>query len=493
MNTNLINMIDQAKTESDIHVAESMLESYGKAIDIFANSSSDSITEFAIFQEGKIMDDVKEQGKDQSKIMKILTFIPRLIAALFKALTGKLDIVNAKGKELVEMSKEIPETAAAEIRNALESKNKDNFKKAIKTAVGVGVIGAGIGMAAVNKDKLKSFLETKLDELKAKVESFKPKKKNGTAEESSEEAPDTVITQEFIDRLRAFLKRVSEKDSFSEEETKSVIKERDDFVSELEEMKKKMVERYEEEAKDFVAVIDKYIKDLKDLFATGSDETSSSEDHAPDIENLIDKCYEDYEKFKAGIKDHDLVKCEIKDVNGTKHLVFGYINPFMFIEGLRSLAKDMYLAFDGKKSQQQDSYKKLTGFQKDYNDNLSSFADKNYKKIYSFITTEYVRRVSPIQYRNSSEQTDDRQSLSTALNELNNMKVGQVEFPDQGFAIGKMVSQIMRDIQQESVTFCNDVAKLYDEFLTLFKNIVRSGKYSEFKDKVSGENKEGDK
>jgi hypothetical protein len=72
-----------------MEVLDSMISVYDKAETILENYDGDDISAFSFFQEGKIMDEVKKQGKGDKSVGKtILLFIPRLIAALFNAISS---------------------------------------------------------------------------------------------------------------------------------------------------------------------------------------------------------------------------------------------------------------------------------------------------------------------------------------------------------------------------------------------------------------------
>lgn len=109
-----IDEIGSVITESSLDVYDALLESYDKAETILENYDGDDISSFSFFQEGKIMDEVKKQGKGDKSVGKtILFFIPRLIAALFNAIaeSTKNVIEDIKGdipKEAIEKAKKEP-------------------------------------------------------------------------------------------------------------------------------------------------------------------------------------------------------------------------------------------------------------------------------------------------------------------------------------------------------------------------------------------------
>ena len=143
MNINLIEAIDNAKVDSDIAVAESMIMCYDKQLLLMEYESP-----VDIFQEGKIMDDVKEQGKDQTKAQKVLTFIPRLLKAIFKAIAGKLSKVGDSAKKVAEASKKVPAEANKKIASAFNKSDKKGLSSALKAIlITTASLGFGILLA----------------------------------------------------------------------------------------------------------------------------------------------------------------------------------------------------------------------------------------------------------------------------------------------------------------------------------------------------------
>ena len=148
-----LDTINDVVCESEIAAAEAILAEYDKAITILEYSETDP-DQFGIFQEGKIMDDVKKQGEGQSKVMRILSFVPRLIAALFKAITGKLKSAEKSANNIAEATKGKDQ---GKIKTFIEGLKKGD-KKAVKTAlIGLGAVAGvagGVGAGIAIKKKL---------------------------------------------------------------------------------------------------------------------------------------------------------------------------------------------------------------------------------------------------------------------------------------------------------------------------------------------------
>lgn len=94
-NVNLVNeilsSIDEVETltmESSVDVIGSMIDSYDKMFTIQENYTGDNLDDVltSFYQEGQIMDEVKDKGANDGTIKKILMFIPRLLAAIVHAI-----------------------------------------------------------------------------------------------------------------------------------------------------------------------------------------------------------------------------------------------------------------------------------------------------------------------------------------------------------------------------------------------------------------------
>lgn len=162
----LITNIDIATEEACDNIMESMLLSYDKMVNIMRYDDNIDLDNFAIFQEGKIMDDVKERGKGQSKLKKIITFIPRLIMSIINFLKNKFLKKKDKNK-LSEINKAIKDPKK-------RFKLKDMIEILGKTAIGtaaIGAIGAG-GIKLATTMSLNSDLEHDIKELSLRCDNL---------------------------------------------------------------------------------------------------------------------------------------------------------------------------------------------------------------------------------------------------------------------------------------------------------------------------------
>lgn len=153
---NSIDQIDDITTEYTVSTMNSMIDSYEKSTLILENYEGDDLSSFSIFQEGEIMDDVKKQGKGQSTLMKILSFIPRLIKAIFnkiKKAIGKGETPAAVNKELQKAPKEVKKALPILFDNKKDKKSKVSMIK--KILIGAGSVGAAaiVGKNVISKSK----------------------------------------------------------------------------------------------------------------------------------------------------------------------------------------------------------------------------------------------------------------------------------------------------------------------------------------------------
>ena len=100
--------IDAAIDASQDCVMESLFAAYDKSLKILEYYDGPELDCFSIFQEGSIMDDVKKRGEGQNALVKIITFIPRLIGAIISFLKNKFSKKNGPIANAVEEIKDLP-------------------------------------------------------------------------------------------------------------------------------------------------------------------------------------------------------------------------------------------------------------------------------------------------------------------------------------------------------------------------------------------------
>ena len=150
--------IEQSSIESELAVVESMMAAYDK-MDLIMENTDTQIMDCSIFQEGKIMDDVKEQGVGQSGFQRFLTFIPRLIKALFNAITRLFDT-----KPDTKASSKKDNTKVKDIKTPKDAQKEDNSSEDEITTT--------------KKKSLPESIKAKIDKI---LKSDKPKKEKKNA------------------------------------------------------------------------------------------------------------------------------------------------------------------------------------------------------------------------------------------------------------------------------------------------------------------------
>ena len=143
-----IDDINLITSECEYNTICEMYNSYDKAAMILEYYEGEDVSSFNVFddthsfyQEGSVSDKMKKSGAKYNTLMKILTFIPRLIKALFETISEKLKKTKLS-KELQQSPKETKE-AFVEIFD----KKKDKKKRiaAILKVLGVaGVVGGAV-------------------------------------------------------------------------------------------------------------------------------------------------------------------------------------------------------------------------------------------------------------------------------------------------------------------------------------------------------------
>lgn len=294
-----LDTISDVVCESEIAAAEALLAEYDKALAILEYSETEP-EQFGIFQEGKIMDDVKKQGEGQSKVMRILSFIPRLIAALFKAITGKLQTAAKSAKNVIENTKGKDQS---KMKTFIEGLKKGD-KKAVKTAlIGLGAVAAGaVGAGVVIKKK--SVPKTLIGAIKEGLP-----KENGKAFDEFYKSLHEIMTDKEIEEFIDFLGRI-DYDKLSKKYPKEVLDEIREYKKKLE---KSLADRKNSE---------------KELNATESSEKKESESSknepkdSDELEAKINKAIDDIMKQYSDLEPRGnhfpLIEFEFEPRKGLK-------------------------------------------------------------------------------------------------------------------------------------------------------------------------------
>ena len=144
-----IDSIDESCIDSEMAVMEAMIADFEKYSMIMESYDGDVDQYDSIFQEGKVLDKVKKEGKkDDNKLVTVLMFIPRLIKALIDVLKKKFkdaeigDKIKEAGKKLNKAKDK--EAKVKEINDEFDGKaecyidektGKIKFKKDAKSVI----------------------------------------------------------------------------------------------------------------------------------------------------------------------------------------------------------------------------------------------------------------------------------------------------------------------------------------------------------------------
>ena len=138
-----IDDINLITSECEYNTICEMYNSYDKASMILEYYEGEDVSSFGVFQESSVSDKMKKSGAKYNTLMKILTFIPRLIKALFQTISEKLKKTKPS-KELQKAPKEVKEKLTA-----VFDKKKDKKKRIATVAsliLGTGVVGVATGV-----------------------------------------------------------------------------------------------------------------------------------------------------------------------------------------------------------------------------------------------------------------------------------------------------------------------------------------------------------
>ena len=166
-----IDDINLITSECEYNTICEMYNSYDKAAMILEYYEGEDVSSFNVFddthsfyQEGSVSDKMKKSGAKYNTLMKILTFIPRLIKALFETISEKLKKTKPS-KELQQSPKETKE-AFVEIFD----KKKDKKKRIAAILKVLGVAGVVGGAAAGVRHISKTVISDKLNKIVSRVD-----------------------------------------------------------------------------------------------------------------------------------------------------------------------------------------------------------------------------------------------------------------------------------------------------------------------------------
>ena len=201
-----IDEVSNVTLESMVEVYSALCAEYEKSA-VILEECSNNIEGYAIFQEGAVSDEVKKMGAGQNTFVRILTLIPRIIAAVFKVIKNKLskaiEKADKESKRLGKSFNKMSDDVKSKLFGKTDSKTKT---AAIMTALGLGIVGAAVGGKKIyNKidekhymNKTGKYAPDKIKERVAKIDTepnVKIVDKNGNPVDISEEEIEKKIKE----------------------------------------------------------------------------------------------------------------------------------------------------------------------------------------------------------------------------------------------------------------------------------------------------------
>lgn len=141
-----IDDISMVTMESDLSVIQALINQIDKSIEL---------SESSYIQEGGIMDEVREKSKkDSNKFISFISFLPRLIIALFNAIKGLFSKKDGKDSDEVKKAGNAVKESSEKARKAVdELKDKDEnwFQRHPKVTLAGGLVLTGAAAYALVK------------------------------------------------------------------------------------------------------------------------------------------------------------------------------------------------------------------------------------------------------------------------------------------------------------------------------------------------------
>jgi hypothetical protein len=261
------------------------------------------------------MDDVKKQGEGQSKVMRILSFIPRLLAALFKAVSGKLQTTAKSAKNIAEHTKGKDQSKMKAFIEGL----KKGDKKAVKTAlIGLGAVaGVAGGVGAGIVIKKKSVPNTLIGAIKEGLS-----KENGKAFDEFYKSLHEIMTDEEIENFIDFLGRI-DYDKLSKKYPKKVLDEIREYKNELEKTlanskNSEKASTSDDVKKETPKTEEKPSTDEKKKSESSKNEPKDSDELEAKINKAIDDIMKQYSDLEPRGNHFPLIEFEFEPRKGLK-------------------------------------------------------------------------------------------------------------------------------------------------------------------------------
>ena len=162
---NAIDDINLITSECEYDTINEMYNSYNKASMILENYDGDKLDAFNVFNDTNefyqesVSDKMKQSGAKYGTLMKIITFIPRLIKALFQTIIEKFKKVD-KNKTKIDTSniKKAPKEIKQKLAEAFDFSNPKKKRIAILSSIigGTALVGGGVALGVHHHNKKKN-------------------------------------------------------------------------------------------------------------------------------------------------------------------------------------------------------------------------------------------------------------------------------------------------------------------------------------------------
>ena len=454
---NSLDVIQETCNETEVAVAEAIVQECCKAMDILGYSDTD-VELFNIIQEGKIMDDVKKQGEGQSKVMRILSFIPRLIAALFKAITGKLQTAAKSAKNVVENTKGKDKGKMETFINGL----KKGDKKAVKTAlIGLGAVaGVAGGVGAGIVIKKKSVPNTLIGAIKEGLS-----KENGKAFDEFYKSLHEIMTDEEIEKFIDFLGRI-DYDKLSKKYPKEVLDEIREYKNELEESlanskNSEKASTSNVEKKETPKTEEKPSTDEKKETKSTKNELESSIEFTEKMDKAIDEIMKQY----SDLQNSGDVKLIDFYYGITSGLSVKYNRSTMWLCGeISNIGYDIMA--------HPDKLDKFKSFYNSYSDTVKKFANSRYKAMTAAIAACVTNNIGQgLIDKDLTFMVHGTKDLSDDLTKYNDYDINEFN-KRHGDAKKDYIFKNNTEAVKAAETIADIIKQVYSDILTYISTIV---------------------
>ena len=538
---NIKNQILDAIDDINIITAEceysticEMYNSYDKASLILEYYEGEDVSSFNVFQESSVSDKMKASGKKYNTFMKIITFIPRLVKALFQTIKEKFKKIKPS-KELQQAPKEVKEKLTT-----VFDKKKDKKKRIVTIAsliLGAGVAGV-VTKAGVHNLRRRSFndgIHRITDAISQLCAEFKDR--SGIDKDLDQIGLDDVAAyrEDFKDKLKKFISlyEIFDDGTRKFKERKRAIRDAITLLNELKkevmkievvpkDKKEKVVEEINELGDELTElsnasdedvlneVIDSSVTDTSSTSVSKNNQKKIQEPHPEVVEEMaeqivdnIDTVFEDinkrYKNLVNKLYSHDSTPLPSEDKQSVG-VEFNYDNSDVFCLVDKSDIGVISAFCMNDSLQVTNTLLELLIYRLDIHDinkidekinvHLEHFKNIRKKRNYRGRSTSYFSRVQLYDYINHIEEHG--KEIEKHADEFNKRSDKDKELLMAKQSVQNAIktlndeSKFYRDIFYDFLSLFHEVTKLIDDtYNNLTYNISDRYKFNEKAEKVS--------